>query len=211
MCISLRAIAKRVEGLEKILLKAEELFFVNGVKSTTMDDLARALGASKKTLYQFVENKDDLVFKVMDQHLALEIKAVNKITSHSSNAIEELLTIARHVTGHLKTFNPNILSDMQKYYPQAWGLFISYKNTFIYNTILENVQKGIAQGLYRDDLHPEIIAKIYGVKSEFMLDQNLFPFTSYTIVGVYNEYLKYHIRGIASAEGIKYLEQIKTI
>jgi hypothetical protein len=146
----------------------------------------------------------------MDQHLTLEKEAINKITSHSSNAIEEILAMAKHVTSHLKTFNPNILYDMQKYYPQAWSLFLSYKDSFIYNTILENIRKGVEQGLYRSDLNAEIIAKIYGAKSECVIDPNLFPFTDYSIVSVYNEYLSYHIRGIASLDGIKYIEQQKT-
>ncbi|MDX2003000.1 MAG: TetR/AcrR family transcriptional regulator [Chitinophagales bacterium] len=199
-----------MDQLGKILLKAEELFFLNGLKNTSMDDLAKAMGMSKKTLYQFFDNKDDLVYKTMEHHMALEKEAINKIVSESSNAIEELFSIAKHVTGHLKAFNPMVIYDMQKYYPQAWALFHNYRDTFIYNLILDNINKGIGQGLYRQDFQPDIIAKIYCAKSDCIVDPVLFPFTQYNIIALYNEYFRYHIRGIASQEGIKYIEKQKT-
>lgn len=200
-----------METLEKILVKAEELFFTYGVKNTTMDDLSRSLGASKKTLYQFVTDKADLVNRTMENHLKVEQAQMANIVSQAPNAIEELLSIARHVTGHMKGINPAIVSDMQRFYPAAWQLFTDYKMTFIYNIMLNNMNRGIAEGMYRKDLNPDILAKIYIARMDLIIDQKLFPFAKYDFVSVYRETLNYHIQGISSSEGQAYLEKKKIL
>ncbi len=200
-----------MDTLDKILFKAEELFFTYGVKNTTMDDLSRALGASKKTLYQFVTDKADLVNRTMESHLMLEQAQIGELVSQAPNAIEELLSIARHVTSHMKGINPAIVSDMMRFYPAAWQRFTDYKMTFIYNTMLNNINRGIAEGLYRDDINPDIIAKIYIARMDVIIDQKLFPFAKYDFVSVYTETINYHLHGIVSAKGQAYLEKKKTL
>ena len=198
------------EGLNKILRQANELFMAKGVKNTTMDDLATALGISKKTLYLSVSNKDELVYRSFEFHMDMEKELISNICGQSTNAIEEMFEIGKMVTRHIRNMNPTVISDVRKYYPEAWGLLNEYKNTFVYNHILDNINKGIAQGLYRADINADIIAKMYSSKADCVVDQTLFPFTSYTIISVYNEYLRYHVRGIASEKGLKYMEQLKT-
>ncbi len=200
-----------MDTLEKILAKAEELFFTYGVKNTTMDDLSRALGASKKTLYQFVTDKADLVARTMESHIKLEKEQIEKLVSEAPNAVEEQLAIARHVTGHMKGFNPAIVSDMLRFYPASWQLFVDYKMTFIYNTMLSNMKRGIEEGLYRDDINPDIIAKIYIARMDVTIDQKLFPFAKYDFVSVYSETLYYHLHGIVSSKGLAYLEKKKIL
>lgn len=197
--------------LGKILLKAEELFFTHGVKNTTMDDLSRALGASKKTLYQFVTDKADLVKRTMENHLTLEQTQIEQIIVEAPNAIEELLSIARHVTSHMKGINPAIISDIQRYYPSAWQLFTDHKLNFVYSVFLNNLQRGVKEGLYRDDINPDILAKIYIARMDLIIDQKLFPFAKYDFVTVYRETINYHLHGIASAKGHAYLEKKKIL
>jgi TetR/AcrR family transcriptional regulator, cholesterol catabolism regulator len=200
-----------LETLEKILVKAEELFFTYGVKNTTMDDLSRSLGASKKTLYQFVTDKADLVSRAMEHHIKQEHTHIDAIVQQAPNAIEELLSIARHVTGHMKGINPAIVSDMQRFYPAAWQLFTDYKMTFIYNTMLNNMKRGMKEGLYRSDINPDILSKIYIARMDLIIDQKLFPFAKYDFVSVYRETLNYHLHGISSSKGQAYLEKKKIL
>ncbi|CAN5335455.1 hypothetical protein BH09BAC1_BH09BAC1_09990 [soil metagenome] len=197
--------------LGKILSKAEELFFTHGVKNTTMDDLSRALGASKKTLYQFVTDKADLVSRTMENHLKLEQSQIEEIIKEAPNAIEELLTIARHVTSHMKGINPAIVNDIQRYYPGAWQLFTDHKMNFVHNVFLNNLKRGVTEGLYRNDLNADILAKIYTARMDLIIDQKLFPFAKYDFVTVYRETINYHLHGIASAEGQAYLEKKKIL
>lgn len=200
-----------METLEKILTKAEELFFTYGVKNTTMDDLSRALGASKKTIYQFVTDKADLVNRTMEHHLKTEQEQIAVIIKDAPNAIEELLSIARHVTSHMKGINPAIVSDMQRFYPSAWQLLTDYKMAFVYNVFLSNMKRGMEEGLYRTDINPDILAKIYIARMDLIIDQKLFPFSKYDFVSVYRETLNYHLHGISSSKGQAYLEKKKIL
>ena len=198
-------------NLKELLTKAEELFLSYGIKSVTMDDFASRLGMSKKTLYQFVSDKGDLVKKTMKNHIEAEKRAIQEISRQHENAIDEIFEIGRHVLVHLSKMNPSAMYDLQKYHPDGWKLFVEYKNTFIYSCILGNIDKGIRQGLYRDDFNPDIVAKFYAARTEIVVSQEVFPFPKYTVMDVYAEYLKYHIRAIASEKGLKYLEKQKLI
>lgn len=198
-------------NLKELLSKAEEIFLSYGIKSVTMDDFAGKLGISKKTLYQFVCDKSDLVQKTMKCHIEAEKKAVQEISRQNENAIDEIFAIGRHVLVHLSKMNPSAMYDLQKYHPEGWKMFVDYKNTFIYSCILSNIEKGIKQGLYRNDFNPDVVAKIYAARTEIVVSQDVFPFPKYTVMDVYAEYLKYHVRAIASEKGLNYLEKQKLI
>lgn len=172
-----------------------------------MDDLAKTMGASKKTIYQYVSNKADLVGKTMERHLRMETRQVEEIKAKDLNAIEEMLEISRTVTKHLKSLNPTIINDLQKYYPTAWAQLTEYKNDFICRSIEDNINKGVKEGLYRDDLNPNIVAKLYSCRTDCIVDQRIFPFTRYTVIEVYKEFLYHHIRGIATAKGLAVLDE----
>ncbi len=199
----------RAMNLKQILSKAEDIFLSYGIKSITMDDFATRLCMSKKTLYQLVSDKNDLVKKTMKNHIETEKKAIQEICRVHENAIDEIFAIGKHVLVHIRKMNPSAMYDLQKYHPEGWQMFVDYKNTFIYSCILNNLQKGIEQGLYRDDFNPDIVAKFYSARTEIVINQEIFPFPKYTVMDVYSEYLKYHVRAIASEKGIKYLEKQK--
>jgi len=201
-----------MELKEKIFSKAEELFLKYGVRSVTMDDLASELGASKKTLYQFAKNKEELIYKTLENHFSSEKAFCCGITDANQNAIDELLSIGRHLIEQLQGMNPMLLFELKKYYPKAYRLMEDYRMGFIFQTVANNMKKGIKDGLYRKDVKPDIIAKIYVARTDILFDTTIFPPKEYNWVDVYREVLIYHIRGIASEKGIDYLtENIKTI
>src|SRR5690606_16300988 len=102
--------------------------------------------------------------------------------------------------------------ELKKYYPKAYRLMEDYRMGFIFQTVANNMKKGIKDGLYRKDVKPDIIAKIYVARTDILFDTTIFPPKEYNWVDVYREVLIYHIRGIASEKGIDYLtENIKTI
>lgn len=176
-----------------------------------MDDFAGKLGISKKTLYQFVCDKSDLVQKTMKNHIETEKKAIQDISRQNENAIDEIFAIGRHVMVHISKMNPSAMYDLQKYHPEAWKLFLDFKNTFIYSCILENMERGVKQGLYRSDFNTDIVARIYAARTEIVVSQEVFPFPKYNVIDVYAEYLKYHVRSIATEKGLTYLEKQKLI
>lgn len=205
--------APKVEDkAQKILAQVTVLFMQYGIKSLTMDDIARHLGMSKKTLYQSFSDKADLVKQGIQAHMNEEVAAICVIQEKSENAIEEMFMIAQHVSVHLQSMHPSILFDLEKYYPAAFGKFNEYKTQVIMSCIAKNIEEGVEQGFYRKNINIPIVAGLYVGRMDVIFDQQLFPSTQYNVKDVYFEAIRYHIRGIASEKGMAYLkDKFKTL
>ena len=189
-----------------ILQNALNVFMKKGIKCMSMDDMAKELGISKKTLYLFVNDKEDLVNQATDVFCIKEDEAIEEITSQNLNAIEESLAIKKWVLSVTHGIHPSVGFDLEKYHPNVSKKMQANRAKNVYKTIFDNLIKGQKEGLYRQDLNPEIITKIYIGRMEIFFDENLFPSSKYLISDLYLEAFEYHIRGIASDKGMALLE-----
>lgn len=192
---------------KQILDKSEELFMRYGIKSVTMDDIARELGISKKTLYQSVENKTELIEQIFHQRIEREKRRMAEIRESSADAVEEILKIADYVIAELRQLSPTTMYDLQKYYRGTWCQMDALHQSHVYQLIRDNIERGMEQGVYRHDLDPDIIAKLYVGKTSLVADDELFPLREYNIEALFKQYIHYHIHGIASPKGLGLLEQ----
>lgn len=191
-----------------IISRAAQVFMKYGIKSVNMDDIAKNLGISKKTLYKYVKDKEDLVRKAMNLHCDLEDEAIEKICAAGYNAIEETFEMTRFIHGMLKNVHPSIMFDMEKYHPAVMRDMMENRNEQIMNCITGNLEKGIKEGLYREDLSPEIISRAYIAMVNALMKGESFPVNgNISIAQVYLEIVRYHIRGIASKKGLDYLSK----
>jgi hypothetical protein len=167
---------------------------------------------SKNTLYQFVSDKQDLVAKTMLNYCATDKETVLELCSDSENAIDELLAIIKYVKQRLSVFHPSIMYDLEKYYPEAWDTLHKHQKEFIYELVRDNITRGKNEGLFKDDVHEEIIARIYAKRLDVTLDRMDKVMGKFEFVTIYIEMMKYHIRGIASEKGNKvFNEKLKLL
>jgi TetR/AcrR family transcriptional regulator, cholesterol catabolism regulator len=196
-----------IDDLKNILLKVRELYRKYGIKSITMDDVARELAISKKTLYQFVADKDDLVGKYIDYEIDLRQEEICKCFNTGFNAIEELFEISVFMNRMMKDQNPVTEHDLRKYYPHHYQKTVKTRRDRMYNYIVLNLKKGKEEGLYRYDMSEEVIAKLYLSRSENIHTNELFTVEEFTSTKLFIELLTYHVRGIATEKGIIVLEK----
>ncbi len=194
---------------QQILEKAEELYLKIGIKSVSMDDLARSLGISKKTLYQYVENKNDLVSQIIDCHINEEIAVVTEILKNSDNAIDEMLKVAKYVLSQLRKLSPTVIYDLKKYYRNCWETIERHNQFFVYNHIKHNIERGQKEEIYRKDVNADIIAKLYVSQNFLVVDEDLFPLKEYDRDKLFNQFIMYHIRGIACPHGLEILDELR--
>ena len=194
------------EELKNILIKVRSLYMKYGIKSVTMDDVASELGMSKKTLYQYVTDKDELVGKFIDYEIKLRRKEICDCFRIGYNAIEELFEISLFMSRLMREQNPATEYDLKKYYPSHYQKVIKARRAGIYDYILLNLKKGKKEGLYREDLNEEIIAKLYLSRIEGIHLNDLYSVEEFTSNKIQTELLKYHVRGIATEKGIMALE-----
>jgi AcrR family transcriptional regulator len=194
------------EELKNILEKVKVLYQKYGIKSITMDDVSRELGMSKKTLYQYVTDKTDLVAKVIELEMSNNQCAFADIHDECQNAIEELIHVHKFVYKKMKEFNPSTEYDLRKYYPDIFRKLQVERHKKMYERVLENIKRGKAQGLYRAELNENIITQITVMRSEYSSNIESFNIDEITSAEFFTEVMIYHIRGIANEKGIKILE-----
>ena len=195
------------EDLKNILLKVRDLYTKYGIKSITMDDVANDLGISKKTLYQFVTDKDDLVGKFIDMEIELKQEEINRCFNVRYNAIEELFEISVFMKKMMRDQNPATEHDLKKYYPHHYQKIVKTRRERMYHYLLMNLIKGKEEGLYRKNMDEKIIAKLYLSRSEDIHFSELFSVEEFTSDKLFLELVIYHIRGIATDAGLIVLEK----
>jgi AcrR family transcriptional regulator len=193
------------EKEQQIIDQASKVFMRLGIRSVNMDDVAQHLRISKKTLYQYVKDKNELVQRIVQHMCDHHRSSIEAICEKGMNAIDENFEIARFIAAQLGQMHPSIHFDLQKYHAEAWDLLERTEKADIYSCVSANMEKGIAEGLYRDDLNIPVIAKIYIARFDAVFDNTLFPESEYDFQEVIWEMFRYHIRGIANDKGIKYL------
>jgi len=191
---------------QKIVEKSTELFLNLGFKSVTMDEIASALGVSKKTIYKYFNNKTDLVNAVSNHVFDSISCGIDHICHLNMNPIDELFSIKRFVMEHLKDEKSSPQYQLQKYYPK---IFLSLKKKqfeVMQECVIDNLKKGIELGLYRPNIDLEFISRIYFNGLTGIKDNDMFPLKNYSMKTLLNFYYEYHLRGICTAKGIKQLE-----
>lgn len=196
------------EKKRELILKASAIYMRLGIKSVTMDEMARQLAVSKKTLYQYVKDKNELVELCVQIQHEEEQLMIQQIVESTENAIEQMLKISRFIIEELRQVHPSIFFDMSKYHPSALNMMQCHKDEFICGCIEQNLINGIKQGLYRKKLNPKVISSIYVAMIDFVLSGESYNDTKIQAFEVYSELFRYHIRGIASEMGLEYLVEL---
>jgi AcrR family transcriptional regulator len=181
-----------------------------GVRSVTMDDVARELGMSKKTLYQSFSNKDELILEVTRAHIAVEMADFNSIRENSRDAIDELHQLTHCVRHAVSNMNPSLLFDLHKYHPDAWQMFLDFKSSFIQSQVRQNIERGIKDGTYRKNLNADILAKIRMEQIQTCFDPKIFPPGEYQLLDVQMAVLDHFIHGLLTEQGHKIFHDYQT-
>lgn len=192
---------------DKILEKSNELFLNLGFKSVTMDEIASALGISKKTLYKYFNNKTSLVSAVTDYMFDTICCSIDAICEEKMNPIDEMFHIKRVVMNHLKDEKSSPFYQLQKYYPRIYATLTQKQFHVMQETIQDNLKRGVESGLFRTTIDIDFISRIYFSGMLGIKDQQLFPLTKYSMNTLISIYLEYHIRGISTEKGLQQLEQ----
>ena len=191
---------------QHIISESIQLFLKFGVKSLTMEDIARKLGISKKTLYAHVKDKEDLLLQAVILFGKFEDKQLNEICSRGLNAIDESLEIKKWMLDMIQNIHPSVAYDIEKFHPAVSKRMKTSRHENVYRSIFQNIVKGQKEGLYRSDINADILAKLYIGRMESIFDQELFPSTTYNVSDVYMEWFIYHIHGMATSKGLQLLE-----
>lgn len=194
---------------DRIITGSEELFMQAGVKSVTMDDIARNLGMSKKTLYQFFSDKNELVIALIKKKLNEDECQMQEIMHDSSNVIEEMINMMKGSEKIFSRINPIVIHDLQKYHPEAWAEFQNFKVDVLVKMLEQLLTKGIEQGFIRPDIDVKILAKMRMNQVETGFNTAIFPIAEFSTWKVQYQMLEHFNYGICTLKGHELLDQYK--
>ena len=197
------------QSLVEILDRVRNLFFKYGVRSISMDDISRDTGISKKRLYSIFKSKNDLVEKLLElERVNFEI-IFSTYNFEGVNAIDILLIVSKEVSDKFTDVSPSMTYDLNKYYPEIYHKHIEERIEFIFGKIKINLEKGINQGVYRDDLSIELVARLYIRRLIDLHNPEIFPADKFSFQTLFDVMFDNFIRGIANEKGIEYYEKQK--
>jgi len=195
------------EKVDRILSESLRLFMKNGIRSVTMDDIAKELAISKKTIYQYVANKTELVEQVLSFLLEKERTICFDGDMKELNAINNHLHQRKKVTKKIKEWNPKKAYKLKNNFPYIYREFIKKKRNHVFKQVKKNFAQGIAEGIYRNDLDIDLVARLYIQKLVDVHDPEFLSSVNFGFEKVFQVMFDNHIRGIANAAGLAYYEK----
>ena len=189
------------EKRNEIIDKSAMIFLRHGIKSVTMDDLAKALGVSKKTIYNYFKDKDDLVKLIVSTLIERNRTSCEIGRLKSENAIDALMNISEYSTRLFTEIHTSVFFDLQKYYPEAWNIIKQHRLDFVSNQITQNIVRGQEEGIYIAELDPKIMSGIHLAIVSMMTDSDIFGVESNEYGKLSHEIMLFQLRGIVNDKG----------
>ena len=200
---------EQVLDLKKYIIEeSDKLFCQYGFKSVTMDDIAKHLGMSKKTIYQNFADKNELVDILIADKLGNQSCKMNDCAKNAKNAIHEIFLTIADIKELMGALNPKLFYDLQKYHPKAWLKFRNFKEKNLLITIHNNLKRGIEEGLYRSEINVDILSQLRLDHSSIVFQEHdHYTMNKYNIAQVIIEITEHFLYGISNE---KRLSQTKT-
>lgn len=192
-----------IDTKENVLCAVADLFLKYGVRSVSMDDIAHNQGISKKTIYQYFDDKNDLVNQVATMLLEERMKEYQHNSDIACNAIEELFTMSRLLRKHFSEINPALLYDVQKYHPQAWELFLKHENDVVYHSVRDNLERGIEEGYFRPEINAKVLARFRVKQIQISFDERLYPKDQFDFTDVQVQLFDHYVHGLLTEPGLE--------
>lgn len=194
---------------KRIKLKSGELFHKFGIKTITMDEIAGQLGISKKTIYLYFKDKDELVDAVFTDIMCRNQEYCEETKKNAKNAIHEGFMIMKIMEKMFENLNPVTLFDLERNHPKTFNKFHLHKYNFLFTAIIENIEWGKKEGLYREDLESEVAAKVRLENMMLPFNQDIFPTGKFNLTDLQKQLIEFFLYSIVTPKGYKFIMKYK--
>ena len=100
---------------EKIIEASVTLFFKSGIKAVSMDDVARQVGISKRTLYEYFSSKDVLLVACIDELNNRRVARMEEYISKQSTFFDFMIASTMDSLEFFQTVSPDFLNDLKRF------------------------------------------------------------------------------------------------
>jgi TetR/AcrR family transcriptional regulator, cholesterol catabolism regulator len=194
---------------ERIKQKADELFRRYGIRSVTMDEIAKQLGMSKKTIYQYFSDKDELVDAVFTDIIQYNQQCCSDEQASSENAVDEVFKKMRMLQEIFDNLNPSIFFDLERYHPKTYQKFQQHRNKFLYQLLKNNIERGKKEELYRPEINSDMAVRVRLETMMLPFNQQLFPKTKFNLFELEKQMLECFLFSLSTLKGYKLISKYK--
>jgi AcrR family transcriptional regulator len=194
------------ETRRRIVNTALDQFLATGFSAVTMDDLARELGMSKKTLYEFFPGKMDLLratTRLRNESCERELGAI---------AAEKLDFFARarktfsSIAQMYSRLTPAYLTDLRRNAPEVWAEIQAFRRERVRRHMLDLLEQGVAQGVLRKDLDRETLVRLYLTMTSALLNPEISGWVAgEPIAPLFETFVRVYFEGLITDAGRKSL------
>jgi AcrR family transcriptional regulator len=195
-----------MEIRSRILSVATELFMKEGVRRITMDQLATALGMSKRTIYEFFSNKDILLKECIVNHINIQRIAMEELSKNSETALHFYLALLELGIQNMKSQNPQFVNDVRIFYPAIWESTLCANRDYNIEKTSLLLNRGISEGVFRSDINIPIISKLMIEFFTLLSNSDIFPYHTFPPSVMFEHTMVTLIRGVSSAKGLEVID-----
>ena len=198
-----KAFVQIIEKVRKILLR-------EGMGNFSLEKLESS-GISKEDISKYVNSKEELVEKILEFERTSFVKIFLEYNFEGQNAIDILFIVSQEINDRFEDVSPAVTMEFEKYFPETYKKHMDQRMNFIFDKIQINVEKGIAQGMYREDLSSEIVGRMYLSRLEDMHNPKLYPPERFKFGTIYDTMIDSFVKSIATEDGLSYYRHRKQL
>ncbi len=196
---------------DRILVGGYELFSRFGIKSVTMDDIAKHLSISKKTIYQYFRDKDEVVHTLLEKQFNQDICDFEEIANTAPNVVEEVFGHMKKLHKMFTNTNPNMIYDLRKFHPRSWELVTRFRSETCLGMVERALEKGKKDGYVRADVNSKILSRLRVEEIEMGFNPMVFPPDTYQLLDVQIAMVEHFLYGVCTLKGHKHINKLKEI
>lgn len=197
------------DQLKQILSSIRIMALEDGIDSISVKTICDKLNICEDTLFKYVKDENDLVTKVLEFERRSFSEIFDEFDFDGMNAIDILMIVSKQMAAKYYDLTPTISVLLKEKYPDIYQVHFQKRMDFIFMKIQINLQKGISQGMYRDDLSIELVARLYMSRLVDIHNEEIFPSDQFSFSTIFEVMFENFVRSIATPEGLKYFAKKK--
>jgi len=196
----------RIVLKEKILETAISAFMENGIRAVKMDDIARKLGISKRTLYEIYQDKEELLYQCIKKYDQDHKFILAEYAAQGHNVIDVVLQAYQMKVAQAHMINPLFYEDIMKY-PKV-EQYIKNSRDSTHDKFMSFMQQGADDGFFRKDVNYDLIIHVLDAMGEYIMRNKLLR--RYPVNELYSNFFLVSLRGLCTEQGVKTLDDALT-
>lgn len=191
---------------KRVIEQSLKLFMKYGVKSITMNDIAKECGISKRTLYENFSNKDELLSLCLKTMNAFTRKERRSMEENSSDVLDYFMKSVKLLGERASQINPNFYRELNKFYPEIAKEQKDYSENTVFPEMIHLIQRGIAEGVFRYDINTNLIAQLLFGQFEHVTNSDFSEKVNVPMSEILQTIIIQFVRSIATEKGLKSIE-----